>query len=161
MQTLDTVEERLAQVIGAAYAGVAAARAARGVVAEPEVVAALAAMETESRRVAQRCEAVARAVSANPAPLLRVARSSTRTAATMMGGYLGPAPGPAVAIEYLCLAKAGEVGRWVLLGAIAEGAGQPEVSELARWALPLLREHLLVARRVEEQADAAGAVALT
>ena len=60
----------------------------------------------------------------------------------MMDIYLAEGSDDLDGFEFLTMAEAGEVGHWEILGRLGEKAGEPEVTDLVSWALPIQERHL-------------------
>jgi hypothetical protein len=59
----------------------------------------------------------------------------------MLSTYLDDDADDLDGFEFLTMAEAGEVGHWKVLSEMAQRAGNNEVLDLARWALPIQERH--------------------
>jgi hypothetical protein len=146
MAEINTIEEKIAEVLGLAMAAQDTTEKVEGLLSDNEVAAQLATMREEAEETQQRCEALADAREGKKTAILEKARETKGEAVEMMRTYLGDDADGLDGFEFLTMAEAGEVGHWEVLEKLNERAGETPVSELVDWALPIQRRHLETAR---------------
>lgn len=146
MAELTHIEEKLAEVLGLARAAQDATRKVRGLLDDEAMIATLETMGEEARETAERCESVAATHDGRKTAIVDKARETKREAKEMMSTYLAADSDGLDGFEFLTMAEAGEVGHWEVLGAMAGNAGDDDIRELVRWALPIQERHLATVR---------------
>jgi hypothetical protein len=143
MAELTNIEEKLAEVTGLAMAAQAATDTVRKLTeAEDEsLVAALQRMAEEAKATQERCERVAASIDGKKTAIGEKAREVKQKATEMMGTYLDDESDALDGFEFLTMAEAAEVGHLQVLGTMSESAGNAELRELVRWALPIQERH--------------------
>jgi hypothetical protein len=141
MAELNTLEEKLAEVLGLAQAAQAATEKVEGLVEDEEVGSVLAQMREEAEETERRCTDLAEQRDGKKTAILEKARETRAEATEMMSTYLGDDADGLDGFEFLTMAEAGEVGHWAVLGKINESAGEQQLSELVGWALPIQERH--------------------
>jgi hypothetical protein len=141
MAELNTLEEKLAEVLGLAQAAQAATEKVEGLVEDEEVGSVLAQMREEAEETERRCTDLAEQRDGKKTAILEKARETKSEATEMMSIYLGDDADGLDGFEFLTMAEAGEVGHWTVLGKINESAGEQQLSELVGWALPIQERH--------------------
>jgi hypothetical protein len=147
MAELTTLEEKLAEVTGLAKAAQEATQKVEGLVDDDELVSQLQRMRDEAAETEERCTALADERNGKKTAILEKAQETKNEAAEMMSTYLGSDADDLDGFEFLTMAEAGEVGHWEILGKLGEKAGEPEVSELVEWALPIQERHFQDVRK--------------
>jgi hypothetical protein len=142
MAEVNTLEEKLAEVLGLAMAAQGATEKVEGLVDDDEIVSALQTMREEAEETQKRCEQLADERDGKKTAILEKARETKAEAEEMMSTYLGADADGLDGFEFLTMAEAGEVGHWEVLGTLNEKAGESEISELVDWALPIQERHL-------------------
>jgi hypothetical protein len=137
MAELNTLEEKLAEVLGLAQAAQGATTAVEGLVDDEEIAARLKTMREEAEETERRCTDLADQRNGKKTAVLDKARDTKTEAEAMMTTYLGDNPEALDGFEFLTMAEAGEVGHWEVLGKLNEEAGEEEIRELVSWALPI------------------------
>jgi hypothetical protein len=120
MAELNTLEEKLAEVLGLAQAAQAATEKVEGLVEDEDL-----AEQRDGKKTA----------------ILEKARETRSEATEMMSTYLGDDADGLDGFEFLTMAEAGELGHWAVLGKINESAGEQQLSDLVGWALPIQERH--------------------
>jgi len=141
MAELNTLEEKLAEVLGLAQAAQGATEKVEGLVEDDEVAQVLARMREEAEETERRCTEIADARDGKKTAILEKAQETKAEATEMMSTYLGEDSDGLDGFEFLTMAEAGEVGHWAVLGKLNERAGEEQVSELVSWALPIQERH--------------------
>jgi hypothetical protein len=144
MAELTKLESKLAEVLGLAMAAQRATSHVAGLLDDDqdELRATLERMRDEARETEERCTEVAGAFNGKKTAIVEQARETRDEATEMMETYLGGEDDPLDGFEFLTMAEAGEVGHWAIVEKLNERAGDPNVGELAAWALPIQRRHL-------------------
>jgi hypothetical protein len=147
MAEVNTLEEKLAEVLGLAMAAQDATQKVEGLVEDEEIASVLSRMREEAEETQQRCEKLADERNGKKTAILEKARETKGEAEEMMETYLGDDADGLDGFEFLTMAEAGEVGHWEVLGKLNESAGESEIAELVEWALPIQQRHLDQARQ--------------
>ena len=146
MAELTVLEEKLSEVLGLAQAAQKSTRKVERLVEDEEVAATLRRMREEAEETERRCAELAERRDGKKTAILEKARETKGEAVEMMSTYLGDDADGLDGFEFLTMAEAGEVGHWEVLGKLNEAAGEEELSQLVRWALPIQEGHLSQAR---------------
>jgi hypothetical protein len=137
----NTLEEKLAEVLGLAQAAQEATQEVEKLVDDEDLAATLQRMRGEAEETERRCTELADNREGKKTAILDKARETKGEAADMMSTYLGSDSDGLDGFEFLTMAEAAEVGHWAVLGKLNERAGEPEVAELVDWALPIQERH--------------------
>jgi hypothetical protein len=141
MAELNTLEEKLAEVLGLAQAAQGATEKVEGLVEDDELANKLRQMREEAEETEERCTQLADERDGKKTAILDKARETKAEAEEMMATYLGSDADGLDGFEFLTMAEAGEVGHWAVLGKLNETAGEDSVRELVQWALPIQERH--------------------
>ncbi len=143
MAELNTLEEKLAEVLGLAQAAEASTDKVRRMLddGEAEIAESLEIMGEEARETAERCEEVAGTLDGKKTAILEQARTVKQDATEMMQTYLGSDADELDGFEFLTMAEAGEVGHWQIVGKMNERANLPGLQELVEWVTPIQQRH--------------------
>jgi hypothetical protein len=141
MAELTTLEEKLAEVIGLAEAAQKATEKVEGLVDDDSVASKLRQMREEAEETARRGTEVAEQRDGKKTAILEKAKETKGEASEMMETYLGDDADGLDGFEFMTMAEAGEVGHWAVLQKLNEQAGEEQISELVRWALPIQERH--------------------
>src|SRR3954454_23719997 len=141
MAELNTLEEKLAEVLGLAQAAQDATQKVERLVDDDDVKAVLQRMRSEAEETEQRCVDVADERDGKKTAILDKARETKGEASDMMSTYLGDDADGLDGFEFLVMAEAGEVGHWEVLGKLNERAREQRLAELVDWALPIQERH--------------------
>jgi hypothetical protein len=146
MADVNTLEEKLAEVLGLAQAAQGTTEKVEGLVDDESIALQLQQMRSEAEETVRRCTDLADARDGKKTAILDKAQETKSEAEMMMDTYLGDDADALDGFEFLIMAEAGEVGHWAVLGKLNESAGEDRVAELVDWALPLQERHLDTAR---------------
>jgi hypothetical protein len=141
MAELNTLEEKLAEVLGLAQAAQGATEKVEGLVDDDEVASVLRRMREEAEETERRCTELADGRDGKKTAIVDKARETKSEATEMMQTYLGNDADDLDGFEFMTMAEAGEVGHWEILGKLNEKAGEEPVRELVEWALPIQERH--------------------
>jgi hypothetical protein len=141
MAELTKLDEKLAEVLGLAMAAKGATDKVAGLVDDEELKTTLGRMHDEAAETENRCTDVAGEIDGKKTAILEKARETEAEAEDMMSTYLGDDAEGLDGFEFLTMAEAGEVGHWAILAKLNERAGEPWISELVDWALPIQERH--------------------
>jgi hypothetical protein len=146
MADVNTLEEKLAEVLGLAQAAQGATETVEGLVDDDEIRAKLRQMREEAAETERRCTELADGRDGKKTAILDKARETKTEAEEMMSTYLGDDADGLDGFEFMTMAEAGEVGHWEVLAKLNEAAGESNVGELVEWALPIQERHLETVR---------------
>ena len=141
MAEVNTLEEKLAEVLGLAQAAQGATEQVEGLVDDEDVKQRLQEMRAEAEETERRCVELADEREGKKTAILDKARETKSEAEEMMNTYLGSDSDGLDGFEFLTMAEAGEVGHWAVLGKLNEKANEQKVDELVQWALPIQERH--------------------
>jgi hypothetical protein len=141
MAELNTLEEKLAEVLGLAQAAQGATKKVEGLVEDDEVASVLRRMREEAEETERRCTELAEGRDGKKTAIVEKAGETKSEATEMMQTYLGDDADDLDGFEFMTMAEAGEVGHWAILGKLNEKAGEDPVRELVEWALPIQERH--------------------
>jgi hypothetical protein len=138
---VNTIEEKLAEVLGLAQAAQGATETVEGLVEDEAIRDKLRQMREEAEETERRCTDVADSRDGKKTAILDKARETKSEAEEMMATYLGDDADGLDGFEFMTMAEAGEVGHWAVLRELNESAKESEISELVDWALPIQERH--------------------
>jgi hypothetical protein len=141
MADVNTLEEKLAEVLGLAQAAQGATQKVEGLVDDETIADRLRQMRDEAEETERRCTDLADERDGKKTAILERARETKAEAEEMMRTYLGEDADGLDGFEFMTMAEAGEVGHWAVLGKLNESAGEDEIAELVDWALPIQERH--------------------
>jgi hypothetical protein len=141
MAEVNTLEEKLAEVLGLAQAAQGATEQVEGLVDDEGVKQRLQEMRAEAEETERRCVELADEREGKKTAILDKARETKSEAEQMMHTYLGSDADGLDGFEFMTMAEAGEVGHWAVLGKLNEKADEQKVGELVQWALPIQERH--------------------
>ena len=141
MAEVNTLEEKLAEVLGLAQAAQGATEKVEALLEDDGMRSTLARMREEAEDTERRCTELADAREGKKTAILDKARETKGEAEEMMDIYLGEHSDGLDGFEFLTMAEAGEVGHWAILRRLNEKAGEAEIAELCEWALPIQQRH--------------------
>ena len=143
MAELTNLETKLAEVLGLAQAAQGATGKVKGMLdSDGALGETLERMKTEAAETEERCTSVAESFEGKKTAILDKAREVKGEATEMMNTYLQGEDDPLDGFEFLTMAEAGEVGHLMIVRKLNERAGNPQVTELVEWALPIQERHL-------------------
>jgi len=137
----NTIEEKLAEVLGLAQAAQEVTQRVEGLIEDEELASTLQRMRDEAEETERRCAELADKREGKKTAILDKARETKAEAADMMSTYLGSESDGLDGFEFLTMAEAAEVGHWAVLGKLNERAGEQGLDELVSWALPIQERH--------------------
>jgi hypothetical protein len=146
MAEINTLDEKLAEVIGLAQAAQDATKTVEGLLDDDELKQELQRMREEAAETERRGTEVADDRDGNKTAILDKARETKQEAEEMMKTYLGGDADGLDGFEFLTMAEAAEVGHWAVLGKLNEKAGENDIRELVDWALPIQERHFETAK---------------
>jgi hypothetical protein len=143
---INTLEEKLAEVVGLAQAAQGTTEKVESLVDDDEIKSRLRRMREEAEETERRGTELADQRDGKKTAILDKARETKQEATEMMQTYLGEDADGLDGFEFMIMAEAGEVGHWEVLSKLNESAGEAEIRELVEWALPIQERHLSEAR---------------
>jgi hypothetical protein len=141
MAEVNTLEEKLAEVLGLAQAAQGATEKVEGLVDDQSIAQRLQQMREEAEETERRCTELADQREGKKTAILDKAQETKAEAEDMLSTYLGEDSDGLDGFEFLTMAEAGEVGHWAVLRKLNERAGEEPISELVGWALPIQERH--------------------
>jgi hypothetical protein len=141
MAEVNTLEEKLAEVLGLAQAAQGATEKVEGLIDDQSIAERLQQMREEAEETERRCTELADQREGKKTAILDKARETKTEAEEMLTTYLGDDSDGLDGFEFLTMAEAGEVGHWAVLGKLNERAGEEPIDELVDWALPIQKRH--------------------
>jgi hypothetical protein len=141
MAELTNLEEKLAEVVGLAMAAQGATEKVRKLDEADEHASVLEKMNVEAAETERRGVTLIDSMEGRKTAILEKARETKSKATDMLKTYVDEESDALDGFEFLTMAEAGEVGHWKVLSRMAEKAGQPQMIELAQWALPIQERH--------------------
>ena len=143
---LTVLEEKLAEAHGLAMAATSVVLEVEDRVADPELLADVAAIVREAEATRARCLELERSYGdALATELLAHANLTHEHVADLTAAWFVAGTDPLSAWGFLVMAEAGELAAWSVVAELAARSGRTEVGELAAWALPLHEGHLATA----------------
>jgi hypothetical protein len=146
MAEINTLEEKLAEVIGLAQAAQGATETVEGMLDDDQLKQDLQRMREEAEETERRGTEIAAERDGKKTAILDKARETKQEAEEMMNTYLGGDADGLDGFEFLTMAEAAEVGHWAVLGKLNEKAGEDQIRELVDWALPIQERHFETAK---------------
>jgi hypothetical protein len=146
MAEINTLEEKLAEVIGLAQAAQGATETIEGLLDDDQLKQELQRMREEATETERRGTDIVDDRDGKKTAILDKARETKQEAEEMMSTYLGDDADGLDGFEFLTMAEAAEVGHWAVLGKLNEKAGEDEIRELVEWALPIQERHFETAK---------------
>jgi hypothetical protein len=164
MAQLTHLDEKLAEVLGLAQAAQVATKKVATLARkekDAELVEIMDQIGKEAARIEERCDAVAGSREGMRTAITKKARETRGEVIGFMRTYLEDAEA-LDGLEFLSMAEAGEMAHWEILATLNETAGDRDVENLVRLALPLqqghvdaVREHSLRLAADEDPSEAA------
>src|SRR4051794_6994348 len=146
MAQLTPIDEKLAEVLGLAQAAQDATQQVSGMEGAEDFKADLERMQDQAAETERRTDALIDTRDGRKTAIREKARETKSEAVDMMKTYLAGEEEALDGFEFLSMAEAGELAHWEIVQKIAETAGVREVSELADWAVPIQRDHIVTVR---------------
>jgi hypothetical protein len=110
-------------------------------VKDKEVKQTLQQMRAEAKETAQRGTQAAGQLDGKKTAVLQKARETKAEAKQMMDTYLGDDADALDGLEFLIMSEAGELGHVEIVNKMNEQASNPQIGEVAEWALGVQRRH--------------------
>ena len=141
MADLTPLDEKLAEVLGLAQA----AQSATAHVAEMDGADAfedqLERMRDEAQETERRTDSLIDSLEGRKTAIRDMARETKNEAEKMMATYLEGEEEALDGFEFLTMAEAGELGHWEIVRAMGKALSEPEVVDLADWAVDIQSRH--------------------
>lgn len=147
MAEVNTLEEKLAEVLGLAQAAQGLTEKVEKLVDDDAIAKRLQQMREEAAETERRCTELADARNGKKTAILDEARETKQEAEEMADTYLGEDADGLDGFEFMIMAEAGEVGHWAVLDKLNQSAAEDELGELISWALPIQERHLETAKQ--------------
>jgi hypothetical protein len=141
MAELTQLEEKLAEVLGLAQAAQKATSKVAGLGDDEHVRSTLEQMGEEAAETERRCTELAADLDGKKTAIEEKARETRQEAEEMMNTYLGSDADQLDGLEFLIMAEAGELGHVEIVSTMNEKARDPQIREVASWALEIQRKH--------------------
>ena len=141
MAELTQLEEKLAEVIGLAQASQDTVGKVSKLVEDEEIAQTLEQMAQEAKETEERGTQLADQLEGKKTALLDKARETKSEAQEMAKTYLGDDADALDGLEFLIMAEAGELGHVEIVNKMNEQVGDPQIGEIAEWALGVQRRH--------------------
>jgi hypothetical protein len=140
------LEQKLAHAHGLAIAASVVAEKVSAHVADSAFRRELETMHAEARETRARCLRIEELLGGEKAnELLAHANSMSERASDLAGAWFKAGTSPLEAVAFLAMGEAGEVATWLGLAQLVRDGADPELVDLAEWALPVQERHLAVA----------------
>ena len=146
MAEVNTLEEKLAEVLGLAQSSQGLSDKVKGLVDDDGIAQRLQTMREEAEETERRCTQLADEREGKKTAILDKARETKQEAEEMASTYLGDDADGLDGFEFMIMAEAGEAGHWAVLEKINQRAGEDQLGELIAWAKPIQERHLETAR---------------
>ena len=141
MAELTQLEEKLAEVIGLAQASQETTSKVAKLVEDQEIRQTLEQMGEEARQTEERGLQLAEQLEGKKTALQEKARETKSEAQEMANTYLGDDADALDGLEFMIMVEAGELDHVEIVSKLNEQAGDPQIGELADWALGVQRRH--------------------
>ena len=141
MAELTQLEEKLAEVIGLAQASQDTTSKVAQLVGDEQIKQTLEQMGDEARETEQRGLQLAEQLEGKKTALQEKARETKAEAQEMAKTYLGDDADALDGLEFMIMVEAGELGHVEIVDKLNEQAGNPQIGELASWAVGVQRRH--------------------
>ena len=145
MAEVNTLEEKLAEVLGLAQAAQGLTEKVEGLVDDDSIAERLQEMREEAEETERRATDLADEREGKKTAILDKARETKTEAQEMAATYLGDDADGLDGFEFMIMAEAGEVGHWAVLRKLNESAGEEKLRELIEWGMPIQERHLQTA----------------
>jgi hypothetical protein len=142
MADVNTLEEKLAEVLGLAQAAQGLTQKVEGLVDNDDIAERLQRMRGEAEETERRATELADAREGKKTAILDKAAETKKEAKAFMDIYLDEESDELDGFEFLTMTEAGEVGHWSIVAKMNEKAGNDELRKLTDWALPIQQRHL-------------------
>lgn len=141
---LTVLQEKLAEAHGLAIASSVIAEKVEELTGVVRLVRDLGLMRLETRETRERCLAAEQGFGKElAAEMLAHANSTSLTGSDLLGAWFKAGTDSLKSWTFVAMGEAGEVAAWTAVRMLADNE-EPEVRELAEWALPIQERHLLI-----------------
>jgi hypothetical protein len=149
MAELTPLDEKLGEVLGLAQAAQVATEKVRTLEGADTFRDDLDRMHEEATETERRTDELVAAREGRKTAIREKAGDTKSEGAGMMKIYLGGEEEEALdGFEFLSMAEAGELCHWQIVARMSELAQEPDVHELAKWAVEVQRRHIETVREV-------------
>ena len=141
MAELTPLDEKLAEVLGLAQAAQDTTDTVAKMEGADDFRADLDRMKQEAAETARRTDDYVDTLEGRKTAIREKAAETKSEAKDMAQTYLAEEEEALDGFEFLTMAEAGELGHWEIVQKMSETIGEPQVSELADWAVEVQRRH--------------------
>jgi hypothetical protein len=146
MAELTPLDEKLAEVLGLAQAAQSATTKVAGMEGADDFKADLERMRDQAEETERRTDELVDSLDGKKTAIRDKARETKGEATEMMKTYLEGEEEALDGFEFLSMAEAGELAHWEIVQKMAETVGDSRVHDLANWAVPVQRDHIVTVR---------------
>ena len=146
MAELTPLDEKLGEVLGLAQAAQAATKHVSSMEGAEDFEADLARMHEQAAETERRTDALVDTLEGKKTAIREKASETKSEATDMMKTYLGGEEEALDGFEFLSMAEAGELCHWEIVQKMSETLGDQQVNQLAAWAVPIQRDHIVTVR---------------
>jgi hypothetical protein len=146
MAELTPLDEKLGEVLGLAQAAQVATEKVRTLEGADTFMDDLDRMHEEATETERRTDELVDAREGRKTAIREKAGDTKSEGAGMMKIYLGGEEEALDGFEFLSMAEAGELCHWEIVARMSELAQEPDVHELAKWAVEVQRRHIETVR---------------
>ena len=147
MAELETLDEKLGEVLGLAQAAQTATEKVAGLEGADAFKPDLDRMHDEASETERRTDGLIDTLDGKKTAIREMARETKSEATEMMKTYLGGEEEALDGFEFLSMAEAGELCHWEIVETMSKTIGADDVTELAAWAVGVQRDHVETVRR--------------
>jgi len=138
---LTPLDEKLGEVLGLAQAAQAATKTVSAMEGADDFQDDLQRMHEQAIETEQRTDALVDSLEGKKTAIRELARETKTEASEMAKTYLSDEEEALDGFEFLTMAEAGELGHWEIVQKMGQTVGEPQVTELADWAVGVQRKH--------------------
>jgi hypothetical protein len=146
MAELTPLDEKLAEVLGLAQAAQQTIDAVTKMEGAEGFSEDLERMRSESAETERRTESLVDGLDGKKTAIRDKARETKGEANEMAKTYLAGEEEALDGFEFLSMTEAGELCHWEIVETMADTLGESDVLELARYVLPIQRQHIEAVR---------------
>src|SRR5688500_16633073 len=141
MADLTPLDEKLGEVLGLAQAAQDVTAKVAKMEGAEDFKADLERMAQEAKETEQRTDALVDSLEGKKTAIREKAAETKSEATEMAKTYLADEEEALDGFEFLTMAEAGELGHWEIVQKMGQTIGEPQVTELADWAVGVQRKH--------------------
>lgn len=141
MADLTPLDEKLAEVLGLAQAAQSATAHAAQMDGADAFKDQLERMSDEAEETERRTDSLIDSLEGRKTAIRDMARETKTEAEKMMATYLEGEEDALDGFEFLTMAEAGELGHWEIVRTMGKTLSEPEVVDLADWAVDIQSGH--------------------